>query len=116
MLESGEKHIYGSLADLDLASINDEALDKLPAETAKLLKKKGPDRRVKRKLCLEKLTTAFQGMITFMAIELLWSQVRHLKDEQVARKKGKLAYPTLETPQEVNHDLKALILVLVYAR
>ena len=38
--------VHGFLADLDLASISDKALDKLPEDTAKTLKnsaKRGPD-------------------------------------------------------------------------
>ena len=43
--ETDEDNIYGFLADLDLASIDDNALDKLPVGTANTLKEqreKGP--------------------------------------------------------------------------
>jgi len=36
--ESAEDNVYGFLADLDLASIDDKALDKLPENTANVLK------------------------------------------------------------------------------
>jgi tRNA A-37 threonylcarbamoyl transferase component Bud32 len=45
LFESPQDHFYGFLADLDLASVNDTALDKLPKDTADILKEqrgKGP--------------------------------------------------------------------------
>jgi len=45
LFESAQDHMYGFLADLDLASIDDTALDKLPKDTANILKEqrgKGP--------------------------------------------------------------------------
>ena len=45
VLEFREKHMYGFLADLDFASINDEALNKLPEDTTNIFKEwrgKGP--------------------------------------------------------------------------
>ena len=45
LLEPAQDHVYGFLADLDLASIDDQALDKLPEHTVDLLKEqreKGP--------------------------------------------------------------------------
>ena len=45
LFESPQDHIYGFLADLDLASVNDTALDKLPKDAANTLKEqreKGP--------------------------------------------------------------------------
>lgn len=50
-----------------------------------------------------------------MAIELLHLQVQHFNDEKAARKRGRLAPPTLRTERETYHDLEALIWVLVYA-
>ena len=38
LFESPQDHIYGFLADLDLASVDDTALDKLPKDTADILK------------------------------------------------------------------------------
>jgi len=38
LFESAQDHMYGFLADLDLASVNDTALDKLPEDTANILK------------------------------------------------------------------------------
>ena len=38
LLESREDHIYGFLADLDLASIDDKQLDAVPEDAAKVLK------------------------------------------------------------------------------
>jgi len=45
LLEFREKHVYGFLADLEFASINDEAFNKHPEGTANILKEgrgKGP--------------------------------------------------------------------------
>ena len=50
-----------------------------------------------------------------MAIDLLQSQVQHLDDEQVSRKRGKLGPPTLTTKRNASHDLQGLLWVLVYA-
>ena len=50
-----------------------------------------------------------------MAIELLWGQVRHLKAEQAARRKGKHGPLTLSTERQAYHDLEAFLWVLVYA-
>ena len=50
-----------------------------------------------------------------MAVELLRSQVRHLKAEKAARRKGKHGPPTLSMKREAYHDLEAFLWVLVYA-
>ena len=45
LTESDEDGVYGFLADLDLASLEDKALEKLPEETAKIMRQqrdKGP--------------------------------------------------------------------------
>ena len=52
--ESPDGHFYGFLADLDLASVNDVALGKLPTDTAETLRKqkeKGP-----RSVCLKPMS------------------------------------------------------------
>ena len=61
---------------------------------------------------LQKLRTAFQGTVNFMAVELLRRQVDHLDDEQDARRTGKQGPPT---KREAHHDLEAFLWVLVYA-
>ena len=38
LFESAQDHMYGFLGDLDLALVNDTALDKLPKDTANILK------------------------------------------------------------------------------
>ena len=117
--ESAEDHIYGFLADLDLASIGDEALDKLPEGTANVLKgqrAKGP-RSVgySTPSSSQLLMIAFQGTVIFMAIELLESQVEHFEGEEAARKRARPGPPTLSLERKAYHDLEALIWVLVYA-
>ena len=116
--EATEDNVHGFLADLDLASISDNALNQLPediVETVKQQREKGP-RSVcsHRRSSSKKLTTAFQGTLIFMAVELLHSQVRHLKAEIAARKGGRQGPPTLGTKREDYHDLEALLWVLVY--
>ena len=107
------------MADLDLASIDEKQLDTFSEDTAKILKeqrRKGP-----RSVCpmesyfLRGLTTTFQGTVIFMALDLLHSQVRHLNDEKVARKRGKPGPPTLSTERNASHDLEGLLWVLVHA-
>ena len=61
------------------------------------------------------LTTAFQGTVIFMAIELLCGQVRYLKAEKAARRKGKHGPLTLSIERQAYHDLEAFLWVLVYA-
>ncbi len=61
------------------------------------------------------LMTAFQGTVIFMAVELLRSQVRHLKVENAARKKRKDAPLVLSVERQAYHDLEAFLWVLVYA-
>ena len=63
----------------------------------------------------QKLTTAFQGTVIFMAVELLRSQIRHSRDQSAARRRGEPAPRTLSRKREVHHDLEAFIWVLVYA-
>ena len=58
---------------------------------------------------------AFQGTVIFMAVELLRSQVRHLKAEKLARRKGHHGPLTLSMERQVHHDLEAFLWVLVYA-
>ena len=50
-----------------------------------------------------------------MAVELLRSQVRHLKTEKAARRKAKHGPLTLSMERQVYHDLEAFLWVLVYA-
>ena len=59
--------------------------------------------------------TAFQGTVIFMAVELLRGQVRHLRAEKAARRRGKHGPLTLSMKQEAYHDLEAFLWVLVYA-
>jgi hypothetical protein len=79
--ESAEDGVRGFLADLDLASLEDKALEKLPEDTAKLMRQqreKGP-RSVCSQYLLQQANDAFQGTVIFMAVALLRSQVRYLK-------------------------------------
>ena len=59
--------------------------------------------------------SAFQGTVIFMAVELLRSQVRHLKAEKAARRQGKHGPLALSMKREAYHDLEAFLWVLVYA-
>lgn len=119
LLEPPDGHFYGFLADLDLASVNEVALAKLPKDAADTLRKhkeRGP-----RSVCLKsmfisrRLMTVFQGTVIFMAVELLRSQVRHLKAERAAKRKGKDGPLMLSVERQVYHDLEAFLWVLVYA-
>ena len=62
-----------------------------------------------------RLISAFQGTVIFMAVELLRSQVRHLKAEKAARRQGKHGPLTLSMERQPYHDLEAFLWVLVYA-
>jgi hypothetical protein len=66
-------------------------------------------------LMCRRLTTAFQGTVIFMAVDLLRNQVRHLKAETAARKQGKHGPVTLSMKREAHHDLEAFLWVLIYA-
>lgn len=59
--------------------------------------------------------TVFQGTVIFMAVELLRSQVRHLKAGRTARKKGKNGPLVLNVERQPYHDLESFLWVLVYA-
>ena len=66
-------------------------------------------------LISRRLMSAFQGTVIFMAVELLRSQVRHLKAEKAARRKGIRGPLALSMERHAYHDLEAFLWVLVYA-
>jgi hypothetical protein len=61
------------------------------------------------------LTTAFQGTVIFMAVELLRRRERHLHAEMTARRDGTQEPLTINMKREVHHDLESFLWVLVYA-